>query len=120
MLIEYTLSYAFIVSTPPNVPDRFITVILQNKLNRDARVVPSKGTHNNRGYVVGPNSLVKVSIIIKGEKNVQPVTFRGEDLETQSTFMLNKSLSPISLTPSDTPDVVTSISITAEGTVSGH
>jgi hypothetical protein len=70
--------------------------------------------------VVGPHSFVKVSIIIKGEKYVEPITFRGEDLETQSKFLLNKALFPISLTPSNTPDAVTNISVTAEGTVSEH
>ncbi len=68
--------------------------------------------------MVGPHNFVKVSIIIKGEKYVEPITFRGEDLETQSALLLNKALLPISLTPSDTPDAVTNISITAEGTVS--
>lgn len=72
----------------------------------------------DNGYLVKPHSFVKVSIIIKGEKYVEPITFRGEDLETQSKLLLNKALFPISLTPSDTPDAVTNISITAEGTTS--
>ena len=80
--------------------------------------MPSKGKHKNRGYVVGPHSFVKVNIIIKGEKYVEPITFRGEDLETQSNLLLNKALFPISLTPSDTSDASTNISVTAEGTVS--
>ena len=105
------------VPKTPKVPDRFITLILHNKLGRAARVVPSKGQHKNRGYIVAPHNYVKVSIIIKGEKYVEPITFRGEDLETQSKFLLNQALFPISLTPSNTPDAVTNISISAEGNV---
>jgi hypothetical protein len=113
---KYVL-YFCLVPEPPPVPDRFITLILHNKLGRAARVVPSKGKHKNRGYVVGPRSFVKVSIIIKGEKYVEPITFRGEDLETQSKLLLNKALFPISLTPSNLPDANTNLSISAEGRV---
>lgn len=105
-----------LVPKPRKVPDRFITLLLHNKLGRAARVVPSKGRRKNRGYVVAPQSFVKVSIIIKGEKYVEPITFRGEDVETQSKLLLNKALFPISLTPSNTSDAVTNISISAEGT----
>ena len=112
-----SLSFLTLAPRPPEVPDRFITLILHNNLGRSARVVPSKGKHKNRGYVVGPHGFVKVSIIIKGEKYVEPITFRGEDLETQSKLLLNKALFPISLTPSDTSAAVTNISVTAEGTV---
>ena len=51
---------------------------------------------------------------------MEPITFHGEDLETQSKLLLNKALFPISLTPSDSPDAITNISISAEGNVTQH
>ena len=112
---DICLFASYIVPRPPAVPDRYITLILHNKLGRTVRVLPSKGRHMENGYVVKSHSFMKVSIIIKGEKYVEPITFRGEDLETGSKLLLNKALFPISSTPSGTPDEFTNISITAEG-----
>lgn len=109
---------SYLVPKAPTVPDRYITLILHNTLGRRVRVLPSKGRHRQNGYVVKAHSFMKVSIIIKGEKYVEPITFRGEDLETGSKLLLNKALFPISSTPSNTPDDYTNISITAEGTTS--
>lgn len=79
--------------------------------------MPSNIKDKNRSYVVGPNSVLKVNIIIKGEKYVGPITFTAEDLETESKLLLNEAFTSISVTPSETPHTITNIVITAEGTV---
>lgn len=102
--------FSFLASTTTKAPDRFITLLLHNKLGREARVIPSI---DKRGYVVQPYSSVQVRIVTKGG----PITLTGEDVETESRLLLNNSSSPITVTPSDTPDIITDISITAEGIV---
>ena len=79
-------------------------------MGREARVIPSI---DKRGYVVQPYSSVQVRVVTKGG----PITLTGEDVETESRLLLNNSSSPITVTPSDTPDIITDISITAEGIV---
>ncbi|XP_031555970.1 uncharacterized protein LOC116292758 [Actinia tenebrosa] len=96
----------------PEVKEHYITILANNRLNREARIIPSKGKKG--GYLVPSKSMIKVLMIIKGgPSNPTPINFKVQDVETESTLEINEKITPISVTPSELSDVVTQFNITA-------
>lgn len=96
------------------IAEHYITIMLSNKLNRGVRLVPSRGKKG--GYIVGPSSYLKVHIILKGgSADPQPITFKAEDVETESLLEINEKITPVSVTPAEMSDVITNFNITAPG-----
>lgn len=92
----------------------FITLMINNKLAREIRVLPSRGKKG--GYIASPSSPLLVHIVIKNATEpVKPITFRAEDVETESPLEINEVLTPVSVTASEMSDVVTRFNITAPG-----
>lgn len=94
--------------------ERYITLLLHNKVGREIRVTPSRGRKG--GYVVPQNGYLKVSMIFpKSGPLSAPVTFDAKDLETQNDLEINGEVKKVSITPGEFQDEVINMTITAPG-----
>lgn len=94
--------------------ERYITLLLHNKVGREIRVTPSRGRKG--GYVVAKNGYLKVSMIFpKSGVLSEPVTFEAKDLETLSALEIDGDVKTVSIAPGEFPDEVINMTITAPG-----
>ena len=94
--------------------ERYITLLLHNKVGREIRVEPSRGRKG--GYVVPQNGFLRVSMIFpKSGPLAAPVTFDAKDIETQNDLEINGEVKKVSITPREFQDEVDNMTITAPG-----
>nr|XP_058946642.1 uncharacterized protein LOC131774603 [Pocillopora verrucosa] len=97
---------------PMGPEERYITLLLHNKVGREIRVTPSRGRKG--GYVVAKNGYLKVSMIFpKSGVLSEPVTFEAKDLETLSDLEIDGDVKTVSIAPGEFPDEVINMTITA-------
>ncbi|KAK3751286.1 hypothetical protein QZH41_012191, partial [Actinostola sp. cb2023] len=96
----------------PPVTEHYVTLLVNNKLDREVRIIPSKGKMG--GYIVGSGNELKVHMIIKGgPADPAPISFKAEDVETESGLEINEKVTPVAITPAEMSDVITHFNITA-------
>lgn len=112
---EIRIYFFSVIEIKPSFAEYFITLGVNNNVKREVRLLPNVGKKG--GYVVQPRSMLKVQIIIKnGTAGPKTMTFTAQDLELESSLEINGKITPISVSPSESPDVVTTFNITAPGT----
>lgn len=99
---------------PLGPEERYISLLIHNKVGREIRVQPSRG--RKAGYVVKQNAFLKVSMIFpKSGPLSEPVTFEATDIETESDLEINGEVKKTSITPGEFQDEVLNMTITAPG-----
>ena len=107
-------SSLFTLDGPLGPEERYITLLLHNKVGRPVRVEPSRGRKG--GYVVPENAFLKVSMIFPKTSGMPPpVTFDAKDLKTLNDLEINGDVRKVSIKPGEFPDEEINMTITAPG-----
>ena len=105
---------SLLLEGPLGPEERYITLLLHNKVGREIRVQPSRGRKG--GYVVPQNAYLKVSMIFpKSGPLSEPVTFDAKDIETENDLEINGEVKKMSIAPGEFQDEVLNMTITAPG-----
>lgn len=114
LIAKTYLFFSLLEGGPMGPEERYITLLLHNKVGREIRVTPSRG--RKAGYVVAKNGYLKVSMIFpKSGVLSEPVTFEAKDLETMNELEIDGDVKTVSIAPGEFPDEVINMTITAPG-----